>query len=140
MTFTSQNGYITYPADTNMLNSQSHHGDDDRQPSVTSGSAKCPWRIKVETGQQVNLTAFVFQHHQQQLDTAAACRRRLIIEDGGQLHDVTFCRAAFRRERALYVSKSNHISLYLTGLPNQFQDGGTDSFRFILRYTGASGF
>ena len=122
MTFKSTNGYILFPDPSTKKQNRNIPGISLRGP----GGVHCPWRIQLQPGQRINLTAWKFHQNSNK------CYHNLRIEDGGATRDVSLCHGDIVRQKQLYTSRTNQISVYIVGRSQQL----TDVVPFILQYSG----
>ena len=93
------------------------------------GTNYCPWLIKVDRGQRVNLTLFDFSILSYPQDSPI-CQVYATIKENTQTRDVTVC-GGRERQRHLMISDTNEVEI-------QIVNHGGQEVRpyFMLKYEG----
>ncbi len=90
------------------------------------GSATCPWVIKAQTGQRINITLMDFSTY---IPLDGACQVYAIVREKMPSHSQTICRDRVR-EKHVYLSQGSTLEVRLVR-PNN-----GDRRHFILKYQG----
>ena len=121
--------------------------------STGRGSPACPWRIRAEKGQRINLTLYDFTAaaDQRRLDTGGGvggphvpgggdgedpgaggryCQVYAIIKEASNERETAVCGGS-QRERAVYTSTGEAVDVRITGLSTPDQQ-----VYFVLKYEG----
>ena len=102
-----------------------------------------PWLIRAADGQTIHVTLFDFASRSQQLaatkESSSLCPVYAIISEVGDTmkgrhHNVTICGGSLTRERHVYSSLTNQITVGLT--IDEFSDLTADLPYYLLKYEG----
>lgn len=119
------------------------HGLQHRSVHSLVGSDSCPWSITVKPGQKLNMKIIILGDEDAQPagnDDIGLCSTLFVINDViSGITEVAVC-AGRSRERHLYTSVGNHVTLYMSRdlLTDHGQiDRVLEYPRFILSYEGS---
>ena len=97
------------------------------------GSAKCPWKIEVKSGQTINITLYDFAMERRNGDSSAAdqCYRYAMIKEKTHVRDTPVC-GGKGRQQVIYSSVSNTVEIHIVS-SEVFSRLG----QFVIKYEGA---
>ncbi len=97
------------------------------------GSARCPWEIQVQAGQNINLTLYDFDDHRQGhggFYYPESCFRYGVIKEKAAQRDTPLC-ANGERRKIVYTSLTNSIQIHVVS-----QEVLANRGHFLLYYEG----
>jgi len=104
--------------------------------SSVCGTSQQPWNVEAPIGQKVRTSLFYFtasHSDRSQERREELCRKLALIVDKSAKRNVTICEDSEHRQKEIYLSTGNALTLYLDA-PSHLRGSANTDHRFIMKF------